>query len=162
MSATFTGNACALKGDLVTVGSKVVLSSRLVGKDLNQMDADLYKGQKLVLNIFPSIDTPVCSASTRFFNEKAASIDSENTKVLCISADLPFAQSRFCGAEGIEAVETWSSFRSRFAESLGLEIADGPLKALCARAVIVTDSSHKVVFVSRPEEITEQVDLEGA
>lgn len=109
---------------------------------------------------FNVVDTPVCATGVRTFHEKAAAND--NVKVLCLSADLPFAMGRFCEAEGIENVEVFSTFRSRFAESVGAEIVSGPLKALCARVCIVTNEKHEVVFVSYPDEVTEQVDIDGA
>ncbi|EIZ4863271.1 thiol peroxidase, partial [Shigella sonnei] len=113
------------------------------------------------LNIFPSIDTDVCAASVRKFNQLATEID--NTVVLCISADLPFAQSRFCGAEGLNNVITLSTFRNaEFLQAYGVAIADGPLKGLAARAVVVIDENDNVIFSQLVDEITTEPDYEAA
>jgi len=109
-----------------------------------------------VLNIFPSLDTPTCAASVRNFNKEVA--DLPNTVVLNISADLPFAQARFCGAEGINNTETASTFRSTFAKDYGLEIIDGPLAGLCSRAVIVLDEDNKVIYTQQVDEIVDEPD----
>ena len=111
----------------------------LTANDLSDKTLSDYRGKRLVLNIFPSLDTSVCAASVRRFNVEASKLD--NTKILCISADLPFAQARFCGAEGIENVETLSSFRSDFAEKYGVKIIDGPMMGLSARAVLVVNEN---------------------
>merc|ERR1711973_166312 len=162
MTGTFLGTAFDTKNHTtpVAVGDSLKLSSRLVGQAMEEINLSDYEGQKLVINVFTSIDTEVCAAGVRKFNLEASKF--ENTKVLCISADLPFAFKRFCGAEGIENVHTFSMFRSTFAEKLGLEIGTGVLKHLCRRAVIVTDVSHKAVFVDIPAEVTEQVKIEEA
>ncbi len=117
----------------------------LVAKDLSDVTLGQFAGKRKVLNIFPSIDTGVCAASVRKFNQLATEID--NTVVLCISADLPFAQSRFCGAEGLNNVITLSTFRNaEFLQAYGVAIADGPLKGLAARAVVVIDENDNVIF----------------
>ena len=111
--------------------------------------------------MFPSLDTPVCAASVRRFNVEASNLD--NTAVICVSMDLPFAMSRFCTAEGIENVTAASAFRSpEFAQQYGLQLIDGPLAGLLARAVIVMDENHKVIFSDLVEEITNEPDYEGA
>ena len=115
----------------------------------------------MVLNVFPSLDTPVCAASVRRFNQEASSL--ENTVVLCVSMDLPFAAARFCTAEGLKDVVPASAFRSpMFAEKYGLELVDGPLAGLLARAVIVLDGDRKVIYRELVEEITNEPDYEAA
>lgn len=134
---------------------------KLVNKDLSDLELKSLKGKRKVLNIFPSIDTGVCAASVRKFNQLAA--DTQNTIVLCISADLPFAQSRFCGAEGIDNVTTLSTFRnSQFKEDYGVDIQDGPLAGLTARAVVVLDENDKVLYSQLVNEISEEPDYEAA
>jgi len=127
-SITLKGNAIETSGQLPGKGSSAA-DFRLVRSDLSEASLGDYAGKKKVLNVFPSIDTGVCATSVRKFNEQAAGLD--NTVVLCISEDLPFAQSRFCGAEGIKNVEMLSAFRSSFAEDYGLQITSGPLAGLC-------------------------------
>ncbi|EAZ9210289.1 thiol peroxidase, partial [Salmonella enterica] len=118
-------------------------------------------GKRKVLNIFPSIDTGVCAASVRKFNQLATEV--ENTVVLCVSADLPFAQSRFCGAEGLSNVITLSTLRNNeFLKNYGVEIVDGPLKGLAARAVIVLDENDNVIFSQLVDEITHEPDYDAA
>jgi len=125
----------------------------LVGLDLAPARLAQFPGKK-VLNVFPSLDTPVCAISVRTFNERAAGMP--GVTVLNISADLPFAQQRFCGAEGIERAVTLSCFRSTFAEDYGLEITDGPLEGLCSRAVIVLDEENRVVYTEQVPEIAQE------
>lgn len=133
----------------------------LVAKDLSDVTLGQFAGKRKVLNIFPSIDTGVCAASVRKFNQLATEID--NTVVLCISADLPFAQSRFCGAEGLNNVITLSTFRNaEFLQAYGVAIADGPLKGLAARAVVVIDENDNVIFSQLVDEITTEPDYEAA
>lgn len=133
----------------------------LTRTDLTDVSLSNFAGHKLVLNIFPSLDTPVCANSVRHFNEAAAGLD--NTLVLCISADLPFAHGRFCAAEGIENVESLSTFRSpEFGTDYGIAIADGPLAGLMARAVVVLDESGTVVYTQLVPEIAEEPDYEAA
>lgn len=151
---TLHGNNIESIGELPKVGSKASKFS-LVKNDLSKVKLKDYKGTKLVLNIFPSIDTGTCAASVREFNKKAASL--ENTKVLCISRDLPFAQARFCGAEGIENVETLSDFnRGRFGKKYGLTIKNGPLANLFSRAIVVLDENHKVIYTEQVSEIVDE------
>lgn len=129
----------------------------LVGKDLVDVQIKHYAGKRKILNIFPSIDTPTCAASVRQFNAKANAI--ENAVVLCISADLPFAQTRFCGAEGLENVITLSTFRgSEFLENYGVLISTGELAGLAARAVVVIDEHDKVLFSQLVSEIKTEPD----
>ena len=119
-----------------------------------------FAGKRKVLNIFPSVDTGVCAQSVRKFNQRASSLD--NAVVLCISADLPFAQARFCGAEGLDKVVTLSSFRSSFAQDYGVALADSPLRGLTARAVVVLDEADKVLHVQLVGEIGDEPDYDAA
>ena len=129
----FQGNPVTVANSIPQAGSKAQTFT-LVAKDLSDVTLGQFAGKRKVLNIFPSIDTGVCAASVRKFNQLATEID--NTVVLCISADLPFAQSRFCGAEGLNNVITLSTFRNaEFLQAYGVAIADGPLKGLAARAL---------------------------
>lgn len=133
----------------------------LVAGDLSVRTSMDYLGKKCVYNIFPSLDTGTCAQSVRTFNEKAASLD--NTIVLCISRDLPFAQSRFCAAEGLDRVVTLSDFRSGdFGKKLGLEIADGPLQGLHSRVILVTDKHGAIVYTQQVGEIVDEPDYEAA
>ncbi|HOE90885.1 MAG TPA: thiol peroxidase [Candidatus Cloacimonadota bacterium] len=132
----------------------------LTANDLAEKSLSDYLGKRIILNIFPSLDTSVCAASVRRFNVEASKL--ENAVVLCISADLPFAQARFCGAEGIENVETLSSFRSDFAEKYGVKIIDGPMKGLSARAVIVINENGHVIYQELVPEIVQEPDYEKA
>jgi thiol peroxidase len=128
-----------------------------VKQDLSQFSLDDFKGKRKVLNIFPSIDTDVCATSVRTFNQKASELD--NSVVICLSFDLPFAHKRFCGAEGIENVVTGSLFRnSDFGSDYGLLIQDGPLKGLTARAVIVLDENNTIVHAELVDDITHEPD----
>ncbi len=139
----FQGNPVAVAGSIPQAGSKAQAFT-LVAKDLSDVTLAQFAGKRKVLNIFPSIDTGVCAASVRKFNQLATEMD--NTVVLCISADLPFAQSRFCGAEGLSNVITLSTLRSPdFLEKYGVSIAEGPLKGLAARAVLVIDENDTVL-----------------
>jgi len=157
---TFQGNPIRIDGALPVVGA-VAPAFSLVGKDLNEVTLADFPGQRKVLNIFPSIDTGVCAASVRRFNELAASLD--NTVVLCISADLPFAQSRFCGAEGLERVVTLSTFRSPgFLRDYGVALAEGALAGLAARAVLVLDGDNHILHAERVGEITHEPGYEAA
>lgn len=124
------------------------------------MASDEFTGKRMVLNIFPSLDTGVCAQSVREFNQRAASL--QNTAVVCVSKDLPFAQGRFCAAEGIDNVTTASAFRSSFGEDYGVTQTDGPLEGLLARAVVVVDENGKVVHAQLVEEITEESDYDAA
>jgi thiol peroxidase len=133
----------------------------LTGSDLGTLTKDDFAGQNLVLNIFPSVDTPTCASSVRTFNERAADLD--NTTVLCVSADLPFAQGRFCGSEGLENVKTASTFKNpEFLETYGVSMLDGRLAGLCARAVVVLDSSGTVLHSELVDEIASEPDYDAA
>jgi thioredoxin-dependent peroxiredoxin len=146
-------------GELPTVSSSAK-DFTLVAGDLSEKNLASYAAKKKVLNIVPSLDTPVCASSARKFNETAASL--ENTVVLVISADLPFAQGRFCEAEGIKNVEMLSSFRSSFATDYQLDIIAGPLVGLCSRAVIVLNENNEVIYTEQVPEITQEPDYDAA
>jgi thiol peroxidase len=156
----FQGNPVPVAGQFPQVGEQAK-SFSLVAKDLADVSLANYAGKRKVLNIFPSIDTGVCAASVRKFNERSGEAD--NTVVLCISADLPFAQSRFCGAENVSNVVTLSALRgAEFKENYGVSIADGPLKGLTARAVVVLDENDKVIYSELVNEITEEPNYDAA
>jgi len=146
-------------GDLPAVGSSAK-DFTLVAGDLSEKNLASYEGKRKVLNIVPSLDTPVCASSARKFNEAAANMD--NTVVLVISADLPFAQGRFCEAEGLKDVETLSTFRSSFATDYQLDIVEGPLAGFCSRAVIVLNESNEVIYTEQVPEITQEPDYDSA
>ena len=131
----------------------------LTGTDLGTVSDEQYRGKPLLLNIFPSVDTPVCAMSVRTFNERAAG---SGLAVLCVSKDLPFAQKRFCGAEGIENVTTVSAFRDGFGEAYGVTIADGPMAGLLARAVVVVGANGDVVYSELVPEIAQEPDYDAA
>lgn len=158
-TVTFSGNSVQLKGALPTVGAAAPAFT-LTAADLSDKTLADFAGKRKVLNIFPSIDTGVCQQSVRTFNQRAAALN--NTVVLCISADLPFAQSRFCGVEGLDNVVTLSSFRSSFAQDYGVAQADGALRGLTARAVVVLDENDKVLHVGLVPEIKEEPDYDAA
>lgn len=146
-----------LVGELPLVGMQAP-DFLLAAQDLNDIRLSDYKGRRLVLNIFPSLDTDVCAASVRHFNEMVAKL--ENTSVLCISEDLPFAASRFCVANGIKNVTTGSTFRSSFGENYGVKILDGPMRGLLARAVVVINEEGEVIGVSLCDQITSEPNYE--
>lgn len=146
-------------GELPKVGTDAPYFA-LVGKDLSEINLNDFKGKRVVLNIFPSVDTDVCAASVRRFNKDAASLP--NTVVLCVSEDLPFAGARFCAANDIENVYTASGFRSDFGKEYGVELVDGPLRGLYARALVVIDENGKVLGTSLCQEITEEPDYKFA
>ena len=157
---TFKGNPIHTVGDVPKVGDKLVAFT-LTKSDLSELKSTELAGQTIVLNIFPSLDTAVCARSVRQFNVDAAALN--NTVVLCISADLPFAQSRFCGAEGIKNVQMLSTFRHpEFGNLTGLTIADGPLAGLLARAVVVADGTGTIKYVQLVPEIAQEPDYAGA
>jgi len=159
-NVTLGGNALHTNGELPAKGSTAKDFS-LVNSDLGTVSLENYKGSKLILNIFPSIDTATCATSVREFNKKAASLS--NTKVLCISRDLPFAQKRFCGAEGIADVVTLSDFRDgSFGKAYGVELQDGVLKGLHARSVVVLNENHDVVYSELVSEIKNEPNYEAA
>ena len=161
MTTKFKGNAVQLDGTLIAKGNTAPQIS-LVKNDLSSFTLDDCKGKRVIMNIFPSIDTGVCATSVRKFNQFAASLP--DTIVLCISRDLLFAQGRFCAAEGIENVVVLSDFRrtSTFGTDYGLQMADGPLAGLLARAVVVVAPDGKVSHVEVVPEITTEPDYEGA
>jgi thiol peroxidase len=157
---TLKGNTINTVGELPSKGEQAK-NFTLVKNDLSRVSLDDFNAKKLVLNIFPSLDTGTCAASVRKFNEAAAGLD--NTEVLCISRDLPFAQARFCGAEGINNVVTLSDYETgKFGDDYGLTIADGPLKNLHSRVVIVLDENRKVVYTQQVPEIVDEPDYDEA
>ena len=159
-TVTLKGNPCNTNGSLPEVGS-IIPNTTLVGKDLSRVELSSLKGKKLILNIFPSIDTGTCATSVRTFNQKAAEL--ENTTVLCISRDLPFAQGRFCGSEGIENVVTLSDFETgEFGNAFGIHLNDGPLKGLHARSVVVADENQNVLYTELVSEIVDEPNYELA
>lgn len=159
-TVTFNGSPVALCGQLPATGQKAPRFGGVKG-DLSELHLPDLAGQRVVLNIFPSLDTSVCAASVRRFNKEAAGL--RNTVVLCISKDLPFAQSRFCTTEGLENVVPLSTFRCQcFDDRYGLVIAEGPLKGLLARAVIVIDETGTIVYEELVPEITHEPDYAAA
>ena len=157
----FKGTEVHTNGNLPTVGSSIAPDFTLVRGNLSDCSLSEFRGKKVIMNIFPSIDTGVCATSVRRFNKEAAAL--KDTVVLCISKDLPFAQGRFCGAEGIDNVVTLSDFRSNdFAEKYGVLLSDGALKGLFARSVVVVDENGKVVYNQLVNEITEEPDYQAA
>lgn len=159
-SVNFKGNPVHVDGQFPKVGDKAP-AFRLVAGDLSEKTLRDFAGKRKVLNIFPSIDTGVCAASVRHFNKDAAGL--RNAVVLCISADLPFAQARFCGAEGIENVEMLSMMRGReFLKDYGVAMTDGPLAGLAARAVVVLDENDKVIHAQLVDEIGHEPDYDSA
>lgn len=159
-SITLGGNPIQTTGELPQTGSTAPAFT-LVKTDLSSTSLADFAGKKVVLNIFPSIDTGTCAQSVRTFNEKASKL--ENTTVLCISKDLPFAQKRFCGAEGLENVVNLSDFKTgEFGKNYGLDIMDGPLAGLHSRVVIVLDEKGTVVYSEQVSEIAAEPDYEAA
>lgn len=157
---TLKGNKINTLGTLPELGTQIP-DFKLVKTDLSVVSLSNYKGKRLVLNIFPSLDTGTCAASVRYFNQEASSL--ENTVVLCISKDLPFAQARFCGAEGLNNVETLSDFRTGdFGRDYKVEIVDGPLAGLESRAVIVADENGKIIYTQQVSEIVDEPNYEKA
>ncbi|MDO4763051.1 MAG: thiol peroxidase [Flavobacteriaceae bacterium] len=156
---TLAGNPINTIGELPKIGEKVK-NFVLVAADLSETTLEDFKGKKLILNFFPSIDTGICSASARKFNEKASLLD--NTLVINISKDLPFALARFCASEGLENVINLSDFRGQTARDYGLEIIDGPLKGLFSRAVVVLDEGNKVIYTEQVPEIKQEPDYDSA
>ena len=155
---TLRGNPINTVGELPAVGSKAPAFS-LTGADLSAVSSEGFSGKSVLLNIFPSVDTPVCATSVRKFNERAADT---GATVVNVSKDLPFAQKRFCGAEGIENVTTASAFRDSFGEDYGTTIADGPMAGLLARAVVVIGADGKVAYAQLVPEIAEEPDYDAA
>ena len=157
---TLKGTPIHTSGDLPKVGAAAPAYT-LVRTDLSEVSGKDLAGQRVVLNIFPSLDTPTCAASVRKFNARAN--EKPNTTVLCVSADLPSAQKRFCGAEGLDNVVPASTFRAaEFGQAYGLALVDGPLKGLLARAVVVIDESGKVVHTELVPEIAQEPNYDAA
>ncbi|TFV54885.1 thiol peroxidase [Mycobacterium sp. PS03-16] len=155
---TLGGNPINTVGELPAVGSPAP-EFTLTGTDLGELASSQYRGKPLLLNIFPSVDTGVCATSVRTFNERVAG---SGLTVLCVSNDLPFAQKRFCGAEGIENVATGSGFRDDFGAQYGVTITDGPMAGLLARAVVVLDADGKVAYSELVPEIAQEPDYDAA
>jgi thiol peroxidase len=155
---TLRGNPINTVGELPAVGSPAPGFS-LIGTDLGAVSSDQFSGKPVLLNIFPSLDTPVCATSVRTFNERAAG---SGLSVLCVSNDLPFAQKRFCGAEGIENVTTASAFRDSFGEDYGIALADGPMAGLLARAVVVIGADGNVAYAELVPEIAQEPNYDAA
>ncbi|MGB5237337.1 MAG: thiol peroxidase [Flavobacteriaceae bacterium] len=159
-TVTLKGNEIHTSGELPSVGS-LAREFTLTRGDLSSSSLDDYKGKKIVMNIFPSIDTGTCAQSVRQFNTEAAELD--NTVVLCISRDLPFALNRFCAAEGIENVETLSDFKDRnFGKDYGLEFVDGPLQGLLSRVIIALDQNGSVIHTEQVQETVEEPNYKAA
>jgi thiol peroxidase len=157
---TLKGSPVETSGELPKVGSKAK-DFTLVKNDLSETNLASYAGRNVLLNIFPSIDTAICALSVRRFNTEAGNRD--NTVVLCISADLPFAQKRFCGAEGLENVITLSTFRNQdFGNDYGVVMTNGPLKGLMSRAVVVIGSDGVVKYTEQVPEITQEPSYDAA
>jgi thiol peroxidase len=157
---TLKGNSIHTLGELPAVGAKAP-DFKLTGTDLSTKSLSDFTGRKVVLNIFPSIDTGVCAQSVRTFNEKASAL--ENTTVLCISKDLPFALNRFCAAEGLDNVVSLSEFKDdNFSSAYQVRITDGPLEGLMSRAVVVVNEEGNVVYTEQVPEIGQEPNYEAA
>jgi thiol peroxidase len=155
---TLRGNPINTVGELPSVGSPAPAFT-LTGTDLGQVSSGQFSGKPVLLNIFPSVDTPVCAASVRTFNERVAG---SGVSVLCVSNDLPFAQSRFCGAEDIENVTTASGFRDSFGQDYGITIAEGPFAGLLGRAVVVVGADGNVTYTELVPEIGQEPNYDAA
>ncbi len=158
-SITFKGNAVSTVGELPKVGTQAP-EFTLVKADLSEVTLAELSGKNVVLNIFPSIDTGTCATSVRKFNEHAATLD--NTVVICVSADLPFAAGRFCGVEGIDNVITGSTFRSSFGQDYGVTFDSAPLKGLLSRSVVVIGSNGEVRYTEQVAETTDEPNYQDA
>ena len=156
---TLKGNEIHTIGNLPEVGLSLK-DLALVNDKLEVKTLEDYNGKRKIFNIFPSIDTGICAASARKFNVEAGNL--ENTVVINVSKDLPFALGRFCAAEGLDHVETLSDFRGTFGDDYGVTIVDGPMKGLLSRAVIVTDENNNVVYTEQVPEITDEPNYEAA
>ncbi|OCX17350.1 thiol peroxidase [Pseudomonas graminis] len=157
---TRRGSPVQISGELPTVGSKAP-AFKLVAADLSDATLETFAGKRKVLNIFPSVDTPTCATSIRKFNAQANELN--NAVVLCISADLPFAQARFCGAEGLENVKNLSTMRgAQFMQDYGVAIADGPMVGLTTRAVVVLDENDTVLHSELVPEIGQEPNYDAA
>lgn len=157
-TVTLKGNPIETVGELPKVGDKAP-AFNLVKDDLSELQLGDIKG-RVVLNIFPSVDTGTCAMSVRQFNTKAAALD--NTTVVCVSKDLPFALSRFCGAEGLNNVVNGSAFRSKFGEDYGVTFKTGPLTGLLSRSVVVIDENGKVTYTQQVAETADEPDYDAA
>ena len=153
------GNPVNTNSDLPTVGAQAPAFT-LTAVDLTELSSSELTGKRVILNVFPSIDTPTCAQSVRTFNEEASQLD--NTIVVCVSQDLPFAMARFCGAEGLDNVVSASAFRSSFAEDFGLKLLESKLAGLTARAVIVLDEKGTVLHTELVSEIANEPDYSAA
>lgn len=158
-TVTLQGNPFNTIGELPHPGSQAPAFT-LTTSDLSDLTLQSLAGKRVVLNIFPSIDTPTCATSVRTFNQKAASLD--NVEVVCVSADLPFALTRFCGAEGIENVQVGSTFRSTFGEEYGVDFVQGPLTKLLSRSVVVIDTDGTVLHSEQVAETADEPNYEAA
>ena len=158
-TVTLGGNKVSVSGKLPKVGSRLPKFALTTGTLSEIGNADI-KGKRVIFNIFPSIDTPTCATSTRTFNEIASGLT--NTDVYCVSADLPFAQGRFCGSEGLANVKTASSFRSNFGAAFGVNLTSGVLKGVLARAVVVVDGTGKVLHTELVSEIANEPNYSAA
>jgi thiol peroxidase len=158
-TVTLGGNPVSTSGKLPTKGAAAPAFTLTTGT-LQEISNKDFRGKRVILNIFPSIDTPTCATSTRTFNALAASLN--NTEVYCVSADLPFAQGRFCGSEGLANVKTASSFRSNFGNAFGVNLTNGVLKGILARAVVVLDEKGKVLHSELVSEIANEPNYEAA
>ena len=156
---SFGGNPVHTSGDLPAPGQTLPLFS-LTGANLQDFSNDALAGKRVIFNIFPSVDTPVCASSVRKFNELASSLD--NTEVYCVSADLPFAQNRFCGAEGLDKVHNASSFRTNFGTAFGVQLNEGAFGGLLARAVVVADENGKVLHTELVADIGTEPNYDAA
>lgn len=157
---TLGGNATNTNGTLPAVGTKID-NYTFIKNDMSPLSLSDFNGRNVILNIFPSVDTSVCATSVRTFNKEAANM--ENTSVLCISKDLPFALNRFCGAEGIENVIVASDFNApQFAEDMGLKIVDGAFQGLDSRVIIVLDGEGKVKYTEQVSEIGHEPNYKAA
>lgn len=157
---TLKGNEIETNGVLPEINTQAP-DFKMTATDLSVKSLNDYKGKKVILNIFPSVDTGTCATSVRNFNKEAAQL--ENTKVLCISRDLPFAQGRFCGAEGIENVEMLSDYANgNFGKDYGLEFINGPLHALHSRCIVVINEDGKVIYTEQVPEIVDEPNYEAA
>lgn len=158
-TVTLQGTPFETVGELPPVGTPAP-AFQLTNADLNEIRLTDYEGQRVILNIFPSVDTPTCAQSVRTFNERANELD--NTSVICVSADLPFAQARFCGAENLDRVVTGSTFRSSFGEDYGVTFRNGPLAGLLSRSVVVIDTDGRVAYTEQVAETADEPDYEKA
>lgn len=158
-TVTLKGNPFNTNGNLPATGSQAPQFT-LVKTDLSEITSNELKGKRVVLNIFPSVDTPTCATSVRTFNAEASKLD--NTIVICASQDLPFALARFCGAEGLDKVIPASAFRSSFAADYGVKLVEGPLAGLTSRAVVVLDADGKVLYTELVSEVAHEPNYEAA